>query len=105
MERAWNEILARFGQEVTLRGEETVSTRAIIQPFLDRNEDQAAPTPLGLERQERLRYMGPARHPLGPDTVVEWMERQFRVKAAHLVGEGICPYWWALLEPREEGRL
>ena len=47
--------------------------------------------------------MGPAGLPLDLDTVVEWRGRTWRVRSAHLVGEGVCPHWWAMLVPREEG--
>lgn len=106
MERMWSDILYRFGQEVSLRrGEDTVSLRALIQPVLDRGEEQEVPSPLGLGRQDRFRYLGPAGHPLDLDTLVEWNGKDYRVRATHLVGEGICPYWWAMLYPREEAAL
>lgn len=106
MERMWSDILSRFGQEVCLRrGEDTVSLRALIQPVLDRREEQEVPSPLGLGRQDRFRYMGPAGHPLDPDTLVEWKGKNYRVRSAHLAGEGVCPYWWAMLYPREEAAL
>ena len=91
MDRIWSDILERFGQEVVLRGRETVSCRAIVQPCLDRSGEQEEAGPLGLERRERFRYMGPAGFPLDLDTVVEWRGRTWRV------------HWWAMLVPREEG--
>ena len=103
MDRIWSDILERFGQEVVLRGRETVFCRAIVQPCLDRSGEQEEAGPLGLERRERFRYMGPAGLPLDLDTVVEWRGRPWRVRSAHLVGEGVCPHWWAMLVPREEG--
>ena len=102
MERMWSDILERFGQDVTLRGAETVRCTAIIQPCLERSGEQEVPGPLGLERREQFRYMGPAGYPLDPDTVVEWKSRTWRVRSARLVGEGICPHWWAMLCPGEE---
>ena len=71
MERMWSDILERFGQDVTLRGAETVRCKAIIQPCLERSGEQEVPGPLGLERREQFRYMGPAGYPLDPGTVVE----------------------------------
>lgn len=101
--RIWDGILNQYGQDVVLRkGEEEISLRAIIQPYPDSGKDQEVHSPLGLERQDRFRYLGPARCPVGLDTVVEWERRQFRVRSAHLMGEGVCPYWWAVLYPREE---
>ena len=105
MDRIWSDILERFGQEVVLRGRETVSCRAIVQPCLDRSGEQEEAGPLGLERQERFRYMGPAEHPLHPDMVVEWKGKTHRVRSAHLMGEDICPHWWAMLSPRDEEAL
>lgn len=106
MERIWSDILSRFGQEVTLRkGEETISLRALVQPVLERGRDQEVPSPLGLERQDQFRYMGPAWHPLDLDTLVEWKGKDYRVRSAHLAGEGVCPHWWAMLCPREEAAL
>jgi len=103
MEQTWNGILDRFGQEVTLRkGERSVSLRALVQPILERGKDQEAPSPLGLGRQDRFRYMGPAGHPLDLDTLVECKGQEYRVQTAHLVGEGVCPHWWAVLCPRDE---
>lgn len=106
MERMWSNILNRFGQEVSLRrGEDTVFLRALVQPILDRGEEQEVPSPLGLERQDRFRYIGPAEHALDLDTLVEWKGQDYRVRSAHLVGEGVCPHWWAVLYPREEAAL
>lgn len=106
MERMWNDILECFGQKVTLRsGEDSVSVKALIQPCLERNREQQVPGPLGLERREQLRYMGPAGHPLDTDTVVVWKNREYWVQSAHLVGEGVCAHWWAILFPRDEVAL
>lgn len=103
MEQEWAGILARYGQSVTLRrGEEAASLQAFVQPVLDRGKLQEAPSPLGLERQDRFLYLGPAEYPLDLDTLVEWNGQDYRVRSAHLVGTGVCPYWWAALSPREE---
>lgn len=103
MDRMWDEILERFGQEVILRGKrEDCTVQALVQPCLDQGKNQEAPGPLGLGRQDRFRYMGPASRPLDLDTVVEWQGRAYRVQSAHLMGEGVCPHWWAMLFPREE---
>ena len=103
MERLWAEILEQFGQDVTLRkGEEDCSLKALVQPVLDRSVDQEVPSSLGLGCQDRLRYMGPAGYPLDLDTLVVWKDREYRVRSAHLAGEGVCPYWWAMLYPRDE---
>ena len=103
MDRMWDEILERFGQEVTLRsGGKACTVRALVQPCLDRSGAQEVPGPLGRGRRDRFRYMGPAGHPLDLDTVVEWKGKEYRVGSAHLMGEHICPHWRAVLYPREE---
>ncbi|MEY8401778.1 hypothetical protein AALA54_00350 [Oscillospiraceae bacterium 44-34] len=103
MERLWDDILARFGQDVALRGAETAACRALVQPLLDKGTDQEVHGPLGLGRQDRFLYLGPADRPLDLNTVVEWNGRAYRVQAAHRVGEGLCPHWRAVLRPGEEG--
>lgn len=106
MARIWDHILNQYGQDVVLRkGEEETSLRAIVQPCPDSGKDQEIHSPLGLGRQDRFRYLGPARCPIDLDTVVEWKAERFRVRSAHLVGEGVCPYWRAVLYPREEAAL
>ncbi len=103
MEQTWRDILERFGQDVVLHNKESdVTVRALIQPCLDRSKDQEIPSPLGLARTDRFRYIGPSGHPLDTDTLVEWKGGELRVQSAHLVGEGVCPHWWAMLCPREE---
>lgn len=103
MEREWRGILNRYGQQVILyRGEEEVPLRALLQPVLEEHNDQQLPTPLGMSRQERLLYLGPPDQMLDLDTLVEWGGQQYRVRNAHRVGRGICPYWWAELYPRDE---
>lgn len=103
MDREWKGILARFGQKITLcKGGERTSLRAFVQPVLDRGKDQERPTPLGLRRQERVLYLGPAENSLDLDALVEWKGREYRVQSAHLMGEGVCPHWWAMLYPRDE---
>lgn len=103
MEREWRGILNRYGQQVILyRGEEEIPLRAILQPVLEENKDQRLPTPLGVSPQERLLYLGPPDQPVDLDTCMEYAGRQYRVRNAHIVGQGICPYWWAVLCPRDE---
>lgn len=106
MDQIWNDIIRRFGRDVVLYREGTgVRARALVQPCLDRAGEQEVPGPLGLGRKDRFRYMGPARYPLDLDTLVEWDGREYRVQSAHLMGEGVCPHWWAMLYPRDEVRV
>ncbi|NBI10595.1 hypothetical protein D1641_11315 [Colidextribacter sp. OB.20] len=103
MEGLWSDILERFGEDVILRKNEVdIPARALVQPCLELRKGQELPGPLGLERQERFRYLGPAGRPLDLDTVVVWRDRDYRVRWAQLTGEGVCPHWWAVLCPREE---
>lgn len=102
MERMWADILERYGQDVILRGAETAVCKAMVQPLLERKDEQETASPLGLGRQDRFRYLGPAQYPLDLDTVVEWKGTEYRVGSAHLMGEDICPHWRAILYPREE---
>ena len=103
MEREWRRILNRFGRQVILyRGEDPVPLRALVQPVLEKDGAGQLPTPLGLSGQEKLLYLGPDDQPVGLDTVVECGGRQYRVQNSHMVGRGICPYWWAVLCPRDE---
>lgn len=103
MQREWRGILNRFGQQVILyRGEEEIPLRALLQPVLEEGKDGQRPTPLGMSRQEKLLYLGPADQKLDLDTLVEWDGQQYRVRNARMVGQGVCPYWWAVLSPRDE---
>ncbi len=103
MEREWQEILRQYGQRVLVRrGEEQVSLRAFLQPVLEKGAPQQEPTPLGLGSRERFLYLGPPEQPLELDSFVQWQGREYRVQNTHKVGEGICPYWWAVLYPRDE---
>lgn len=105
MEQIWDGILERFGQDVILRGEEDAACKAIVQPLLDQKTQQEVPGPLGTGRKDLFRYIGPAGYPIGPDTIVEWNGQDYRVQSAHLLGEGVCPYWRAVLYPRDEVEL
>ena len=103
MVREWKGILSRYGQSVTLcQGERSVQLKALVQPVLEESRPQTEPTPLGLGRQERFLYLGPAEYPLDLSTLVEWQGERLRVQRAHLAGGAVCPYWWAVLCPRDE---
>lgn len=103
MRRAWSEILRRYGQSVTLcRDGERRTVKALVQPVLDRSREQEAPTPLGVGRQDRFLYLGPAEQPMDTDTEVEWGGRRCRVRRTHMAGTEICPYRWAVLSARDE---
>jgi hypothetical protein len=106
MDREWKAILSRHGQTVTLiNGAEKRSLRAFLQPVLDKGEGER-PSPLGLRREDRYLYLGPAEEPLTVgETLVEWQGRQYEVSSAHPVGASSTHHWWAVLLPREEAVL
>ena len=98
-------LLKRYGQTVCLHsgGGQEVQTRAFLQPVRERGEEQLAPSPLGLRREERLLYLGPAGVPLSPrSTRVVCEKRVYEVQAAHPVGAGPLCHWWAVLRPLDK---
>ena len=100
--RAWRTVLARFGQDVTLYpagGGEGTPVRAFLQPLLRREEDQQIPSPLGLRREDRFLYLGPAHAPLEDGGTVARGTDRFSVVSTHLVGGRQEVYRWALLRP------
>lgn len=106
MEKIWDDILDRFGEEVVLKQNgQSTALQALIQPVLSTGREQESPGPLGLGRRDMFRYMGPAGCPLGLDDLVEWRGKDYRVQSSHLVGEKLCPHWWAMLYPRDEVAL
>lgn len=106
MEQVWVDILERFGEDVTLHKKEVdIPLKALIQPCLKREREQERPGPLGIGRRDYFLYMGPAQVDIPLDTVVEWRGKEYRVEHAHLVGERVCPHWWAALYPREEAAV
>lgn len=103
MQRAWTAILERYGQDMLLRcGGEEYRVRALIQPIREKSVSQQQPTPLGLGRKDRFLYLGPPGCALEQDTLVICGGQVYRVQTAHLMGEGVCPYWRAVLYPRDE---
>ena len=105
LDLAWNAILARYGQAVTLYpagGGQGVEARALLQPVLSRGEDRTVPSPLGLRREDRLLYLGPARLPLEDGGTVEWAGGRYAVVSTHLVGPRMGQHCWAVLRPRDQ---
>ena len=106
MDREWQAILDRYGQSVKLLAPEDqtgTAVRAFLQPVRERGEEQLAPSPLGLRREERLLYLGPAGVPLSPrSTRVVCEKRMYEVQAAHPVGAGPLCHWWAVLRPLDK---
>lgn len=101
MKSEWEAILRRYGQRVTVtRGGERWGVKAFVQPVRDR-DDQLVPSPLGLRREERCLYLGPAGLPLFPrESVVTWGGVEYEVCSTHPVGDG--HHVWAILRRREK---
>ena len=106
MDREWQAILDRYGQSVELFAPEDqtgTSVRAFLQPVRERGEEQLTPSPLGLRREDRLLYLGPAGQPLTPrSTRVVWQKRAYEVQSAHPVGTREVCHWWAVLRPLDK---
>ena len=101
-DRAWKGILSRYGQTLSLHpagGGEEISLRAFLQPVLGRSEDQQGPSPLGLRREDRFLYLGPADVSLADGDELEWQGTRYRVESTHLVGPETGGHRWALLRP------
>lgn len=101
MSRAIREILARYGQTVTVRtaGSETV-TRAFLQPLAQRSEERSV-TALGLADRRLWQYLGLTA--LAPGDSVAWNGEAFRVRSSrpYYIGETLN-HWWASLERERE---
>jgi len=101
MDREWRAILAKYGQSVSVfDGEKSVHVRAFFQPVLEKSREQEVPSPLGLRREDRFLYLGPADMALTVGiSRVEVQGQVYEVQSAHLVGES---HWWAVLRPRDK---
>lgn len=105
MECWFEEVLARYGQRVTVRrGEEALETRAFFQPVAQRQE--AAPftvTALGNVDDRLWLYLGTQAVESG-DTVT-WNDQDFRVRSSrpYYVGQ-VLSHWWAMLEAEREAQ-
>lgn len=100
MERAWREILARYGQRVELlRGGERVPVRAFFQP-VEEKAPGAERTALGVAPRGRYLYLGPAgEKPEGVEGLI-WKERTFLpVRWREMeVGERVVYQWGLFVE-------
>ena len=106
MEREWEALLARYGQQVVLhQGEQSAAGRAFLQPIRDRAERQFLPAAPGTVRQDRFLYLGPAKAALsgGDGSWLSCGKMRYEVETAQAVyvGERVS-YWWAVLRPGEE---
>ena len=103
MQRQWESILRRYGQSVEVcTAGECRQVRAFLQNVLDKDE-QLVPSPLGLRREERVLYLGPAGVELKPrESVVFCGGAGYEVCSARSVGDG--HHMWAVLQ-RKEGEV
>ena len=103
--RLWRQILARYGQKVTLwRGEKESPVRAFFQPVAEKKPEEE-PTPLGVAPRGKYLYLGPAEETREEVEELTWEDRAFRVlrHRGAPVGEGIA-YQWAVCEVMDEVR-
>jgi hypothetical protein len=103
VKKQWEAMLSAYGQPLTLRrgGEET-PLRAFLQPLRAQTPDPV-PSPLGLAREGKYLYLGPAAEDLAGVTEVVLGDRAFRVLRHRPVWVGAqVLYRWAILEEWEE---
>lgn len=101
MERAWMQILGRYGQAVRVEdGQGRRDVMAFLQPVRERSGVDRAPEEYGLRSGERWLYFGPEDVPLEAGrTWVVWQERRFAVcRSVPVTGS----HRWALLRPEDE---
>lgn len=102
MDREWRAILTRYGQRVTVDG---AVHQAFLQPVLDKREGQECPSPLGLRRDDRFLYLGPADVPLKAGVSMVTVDGQdYVVQTAHPIGGRTPHHWWGILRLRDEVR-
>lgn len=78
-EREWKDILARYGQKVTLcQGEERREIRAFLQPVEEKAPGQI-PTPLGVAPAGKWLFLGPPEEGLEKVDKLLWQGRGFEV--------------------------
>jgi hypothetical protein len=100
MDREWRAILNRYGQSLlvcTRKEGEQETVRAFLQPVREKQTAQTVPSPLGLRREDRFLYLGPADTALFPrQSQVSCQGQNYEVQTAQKVGES---HWWAILRP------
>ena len=102
MTRWVEEILARYGQEVTVEHGGTAETvRAFLQPVTERDEAVPEMTAVGWLDGRLWLYLGRAAVEAGD--VVCWDGRRFRARSGrpHHIGGTLC-HWRAVLERARE---
>ena len=103
MAREWSALLGRYGQSVVVhQGTKEFLCRAFMQPIRERGQEQQAPSPLGLRREDRFLYLGDPSYVLGPEDWLEWKGRAYEVWSTHPIDLGRATlYYWAVLRPRD----
>lgn len=105
MDHWFEEILARYGQAVTVcRGEESIQVQAFFQPVTKQQEAELfTVTALGTVDDRLWLYLGLQAVESG-DTI-NWNGRAFRVRSSrpYYVGQTLS-HWWAMLEAEREAQ-
>ena len=102
MTRWVEQILARYGQEVTVeRDGAAEAVRAFLQPVTERGEDGPEPSAIGRLDGRLWLYLGKA--PVRTGDHVSWKGRRFRVRSGrpHYIGAELS-HWRAVLERERE---
>lgn len=105
-ERAWKDILARYGQRVKLlRDGEEKELRAFFQP-VEEKAPGMVPTPLGVAPAGKWLYLGPVEEDLEGVEVLTWEGRAFGLLRHRGIplGEGFCYRWGIFYELDDEVR-
>ena len=103
--KGFEKILARHGQDVTVRyggGRPERAARAFLQPIVERREDwrQETPTPLGVVRRDRYLYLGEPEVELTGCEELEWNGERFRMQAVEAIYVGKkLSHWWGIAIP------
>lgn len=103
----FEEILARYGQDVTVSysdGRPQAAARAFLQPVVERREDwrQTVPTALGIVRRDRFLYLGEPRVSLEGGEALIWKGRRFWIQTLQpiYIGKNLS-HWWAVVGAEE----
>lgn len=102
MTRWVEEILRRYGQEVTVEREDGAETvRAFLQPVRERDEAVPETADIGWLDGRLWLYLG--REAVRAGDLVLWRGRRFRARSGrpHYIGERLC-HWRAVLERARE---
>lgn len=102
MTRWVEEILDKYGQEVTVEHEDTAETvRAFLQPITERDEAVPETAAIGWLDGRLWLYLG--RKAAEAGDLVCWNGQRFRVRSGrpHYIGDTLC-HWRAVLERARE---